>query len=143
MTNKIYKSAQGKVVDVGALLLQNEGVRAVGNMGVNARGDRVNNQNQSIDSRSEQLKRQYKKQVSSGNVKDDQVVVSAKRARETMSTEPTIQEEEVVVEQTVQAEVSESEGGLAAAIARARQIKQEPLKTPRQLAQEKEGVTKI
>lgn len=142
MTNKIYKSAQGKVVDVGALLLQNEGVRAVGNMGVNARGDRVNNQNQSIDSRSEQLKRQYKKQVSSGNAKDDQVVVSAKRARETPSDEPTVQEEEVV-EQTVQAEVSESEGGLAAAIARARQIKQEPLKTPRQLAQEKEGVTKI
>jgi hypothetical protein len=39
MSQKIYKSAQGKVVDLGTLMLQNESVRAVGNMGVNARGD--------------------------------------------------------------------------------------------------------
>jgi hypothetical protein len=34
-------------------------------------------------------------------------------------------------------------GGLAAAIAKARSIKQEPLKTPRQQAQETPGVRKI
>ena len=41
MSRKIYKSAMGKTVDLGALLLQNEQVRAVGNMGVNAAGDRI------------------------------------------------------------------------------------------------------
>ena len=41
MTSKVYKSAQGKTVDMGRLQLQNEGVRAVGNMKVNARGDQL------------------------------------------------------------------------------------------------------
>jgi len=34
-------------------------------------------------------------------------------------------------------------GGLAAAIARARQVRQEPLKTPREIAQHQEGVKKL
>jgi predicted amidohydrolase len=41
MSKKIYKTAQGKIVDLGALQVQNETVRAVGNMNVNARGDRL------------------------------------------------------------------------------------------------------
>jgi hypothetical protein len=45
MTNKIYKSAMGKTVDMGSLLLQNENTRAVGNMGVNARGDLLDSSN--------------------------------------------------------------------------------------------------
>ena len=32
---KMYRSSQGKGIDLGALLLQNETVRAVGNMNVN------------------------------------------------------------------------------------------------------------
>ena len=40
---KIYRSSQGKGIDLGALLLRNETVRAVGNMNVNARGDRIDN----------------------------------------------------------------------------------------------------
>ena len=63
MTNKIYRTAMGKVVDMGALLLQNENVRAVGNMGVNARGDRVDSHNQVIDSRSSQIQRRNKRTV--------------------------------------------------------------------------------
>ena len=49
MSQKIYKSAQGKVVDLGTLMLQNESVRAVGNMGVNARGDVLDSTNRVID----------------------------------------------------------------------------------------------
>jgi hypothetical protein len=41
MTKEVYKSANGKPVDMGALRLQNEKVRAVGNMKVNARGDEI------------------------------------------------------------------------------------------------------
>jgi hypothetical protein len=65
MTRKVYKSAMGKTVDLGALILQNEQVRAVGNMGVNAAGDLVDSNNQVIDSRNRQVQRQYNKQTSS------------------------------------------------------------------------------
>jgi len=38
---KTYRSAQGKMVDMEALLLKNELVPAIGNMRVNARGDQL------------------------------------------------------------------------------------------------------
>lgn len=73
MTSKIYKSAQGKTVDLGALILQNEQVRAVGNMGVNAAGALIDSNNQVIDQRNQQVQRQYKRQTgtnSNSNTKD-------------------------------------------------------------------------
>lgn len=63
MTSKVYKTAMGKVVDMGALMLQNENVRAVGNMGVNARGDRIDSQNRVIDKKNRQVQRQNQRQV--------------------------------------------------------------------------------
>jgi hypothetical protein len=63
MTSKVYKSAQGKSVDMGRLQLQNEGVRAVGNMKVNARGDMVDDMNRVISTKSEQVNKQYKTQT--------------------------------------------------------------------------------
>ena len=48
MTKDVYRTAQGKPLDMGALRLQNEQVRAVGNMKVNARGDIVNDNNEVI-----------------------------------------------------------------------------------------------
>ena len=63
MTSKVYKSAQGKTVDMGRLQLQNESVRAVGNMKVNARGDMVDDMNRVISTKSEQVNKQYKKQT--------------------------------------------------------------------------------
>jgi glycine cleavage system H lipoate-binding protein len=65
MTNKVYKSAMGKTVDIGALILQNEQVRAVGNMGVNASGDVVDSNNQVIDQRNQKVQRQYNRQINS------------------------------------------------------------------------------
>ena len=63
MTSKIYKSAQGKAVDMGRLQLQNEGVRAVGNMKVNARGDMIDDMNRVISSKNDQVNKQYNKQT--------------------------------------------------------------------------------
>lgn len=37
----VYRSARGKEVDMGKLALQNELTPAVGNMSVNARGDKL------------------------------------------------------------------------------------------------------
>lgn len=63
MTNKTYKTAQGKTVDMGRLVLQNEQTRAVGNMKVNARGDIVDDMNKPISSKPQQVNNQYNKQT--------------------------------------------------------------------------------
>ena len=63
MTKNIYRTAQGKLVDMGKLFLQNEGARAVGNMNVNARGDVIDDNNQVIAKKNDQVNRQYNKQI--------------------------------------------------------------------------------
>ena len=63
MAGKIYKTALGKTIDMGKLSLQNEKVRAVGNMKVNARGDMVDDMNRVISSKNDQVNKQYNKQT--------------------------------------------------------------------------------
>ena len=63
MAGKIYKTAQGKTVDMGKLMLQHEKVRAVGNMKVNARGDIVDDMNRVISTKNNQVNKQYNKQT--------------------------------------------------------------------------------
>ena len=48
---------------MGALRLKNEHVRAVGNMRVNARGDLVDEKNQVISTKNQQVNQNYNKQV--------------------------------------------------------------------------------
>jgi hypothetical protein len=154
MTRKVYKTAMGKAVDLGALLLQNENTRAVGNMGVNAAGDLVDSTNRVIDQRNRQVQKQYRKQT---NVSDMPAATSNVQARKAQA-QAQINDQQNVTEldqldlnETVESLVSEPEpqavsqtasGGLAAAIARSREVKQELEKTLRQRAQE-QGVRKL
>jgi hypothetical protein len=62
MAQKIYKSAMGRVVDLGALMLENENTRAVGNMNVNARGDTLDSANRVIESKPKQVQKHYQRQ---------------------------------------------------------------------------------
>lgn len=147
MTRKVYRTAQGRMVDLGALQLKNESVRAVGNMSVNARGDMLDADNRPIATRNTQVARQYGRQVS--NVNDDAVIskkmnpnstAPARRAAVEIPPPPEDFDDEftksdVEPEETATASTQESAGGLAAAIARARTIQQEPLKSARQQAQ--------
>lgn len=71
MSKEVYRSANGKVVDMGALRLKNERTRAVGNMKVNARGDMVNEKNQVIRQKNEQVKNQYNRQTKLIEPRDD------------------------------------------------------------------------
>ena len=136
MTRKIYKTANGKTVDLGALQLQNEEVRAVGNMGVNARGDLIDSMNRPIDSRNNRVNKQYGRQT---NVQDTKIYSSAKSAEASTPVVDIPDSPEDFNDDFVKPidvpEIQETVG-LAAAIARARQVKQEPLKTARQMAQE-------
>lgn len=63
MTKQVYRTAQGKTIDMGSLMLQNEHVRAVGNMNVNARGDLLDDKNQIIQPKTRQVNQQYNKQI--------------------------------------------------------------------------------
>ena len=134
MTRKVYKTAQGKTVDLGALQLQNEHVRAVGNMPVNARGDLLDSRNRAIDSRNQQVARDYRKQIT--NVNDGQVHSSR---HSTPRAEIPVPPEDFEDNFVKPADSPEPTVGLAGAIARARSIKQEPLPTPNA----KTGVKKI
>jgi hypothetical protein len=139
MTRKVYKTANGKTVDLGALQLQNEEVRAVGNMGVNARGDLIDSMNRPIDSRNNRVNKQYGRQT---NVQDTKIYSSVKSAESSVPVAPVVDIpdspedfDDDFVKPVDVPEVQET-SGLAAAIAKARQVKQEPLKSARQLAQE-------
>ena len=63
MTQKTYRTAQGKVIDMGKLMLQNEKTRAVGNMNVNARGDVIDDRNEVIETKNTSVKKQYDRTV--------------------------------------------------------------------------------
>jgi hypothetical protein len=64
-----YRSAQGKMVDMSVLAKQNEQVRAVGNMGVNARGDLVDSNNRVIQNRNASVASEYGKTVNNAVAK--------------------------------------------------------------------------
>lgn len=80
MSKKIYKTAMGKTVDLGSLILQNESVRAVGNMNVNARGDVLDSANRVIDKKNAQIQRQNNRQVQS-NVQDTPIHTGTRQAK--------------------------------------------------------------
>lgn len=128
MTKKVYRTAQGKLVDLGALQLQNEHVRAVGNMNVNARGDVIDGNNRPIDTRNQRVGRQYNKQTS--NVTDAPVSTQAmpnritKKTKSARSTADIPKPPEDFDDDFDAAKVTDS-GGLKAAINRMRQVEQD------------------
>jgi len=149
MTSRTYRTAQGKTVDLGQLILQNENVRAVGNMNVNARGDRLDSSNRVIDSKNQQVQRQHQRQIAS-NVSDQTVHTSnvhARRAKKTVeedAVEPTTTTlVDTTPDATTPVDTAPTGGGLAAAIARSRIVVQEKEKTPREIKQFKPGVNRI
>lgn len=156
MTTKVYRTAQGKSVDLGTIMLQNEHVRAVGNMNVNARGDKLDQNNRVIETKPRQIQRQNARTT---NVSAEPVQTSATKAKKArkekvqVESQPVVPAPTPVVEQTPVAVSSPPvqnvatpgkipEGGLAAAIARQREVKQELEKTRRQ-QQQGQGLRKI
>jgi len=151
MTKKIYRSSMGKTVDIGALMLQNESVRAVGNMGVNARGDTLNSNNRVIDQKARQIQRQTRKTTNVSNIPtatSNTAVKQQTRSPELVEDSFTDLPEDndvVVNEQAVastSAPAEEFSGGLAAAIAKAKTVQQTRMRTPREIARD-QGVKKI
>ena len=144
MTAKKYRSAMGKTVDIGALMLQNENIRAVGNMNVNARGDILDSNNQVIDRKAQQIQRQNRKTnvMTEPRVKKESVSVQEDMNVDPADTFADMPADEVVEPAPVANDPIPS-GGLAAAIAKAKTVQQEKI-TPTKLQQKlQSGVRKL
>jgi hypothetical protein len=131
MTKKVYRTAQGKIVDLGALEVQNEHVRAVGNMNVNARGDKLDADGNVISTRSQQVNRNLNRttNATSGPIptssraqKEDAAAI---RAAEQEKIEKARAQRQALREQGTAPPVEQPEAGLAAAMARAAKITDE------------------
>ena len=160
MTGKLYKSAMGKTVDMGSLLLQNERVRAVGNMNVNARGDRLDSSNNVIETKNQQVQRRYNRQTNVSAGPAGTSTISARAETQQPVADPSDSFEDLPIDDVVpdiqpvpepvfaqtptvpERPIPAQGGGLAGAIARSREVKQELEKTRRQQAQA-QGVRKI
>jgi hypothetical protein len=90
---KLYRTMQGRMVDIEKLRASNENVRAVGNMRVNARGDIVGASGQIVKTKEEQMKDYY--EAPKGQVSDT-------RVRNTKESKPqSIPQQQVVQTQVV------------------------------------------
>jgi UTP:GlnB (protein PII) uridylyltransferase len=135
MTKRVYKTAQGQLIDIGAIILQNETVRAVGNMNVNARGDLLDGNNRVIDQKNQQVSRQHKKlsQASSGTVSTQPLHTSTVAARQSraaaqapVAPEPMLEPDQIAELVAIELEAGEPPPvltGLASAIAKSQQEK--------------------
>lgn len=157
MTSKVYKTAQGKSVDLGTIMLQNSHTRAVGNMNVNARGDTIGSGNKVIETKSQQIQRQNAQTTNVTSTTIHTSTRSAKRAQAAQAdgsevldtpTSDTVTTTDILVDNIITApapveDIPTPGGGLAAAIARSKVVKQEKEKTAREIQQSTPGVRKI
>ena len=119
MTTSKYRTHQGRMLDIGALVLKNERVRAVGNMGVNARGDRIDADDRPIDSRNQQINRRYRRQTT--NVTDETPLTEKPpTVAATPATAAATATPPQVVKRPPAPSADTKEAGLAGALARAR-----------------------
>ena len=93
MTGK--KTNRGQTIDMAGLVLQNETAVAVGNMNVNARGDKVNEKGQVVKTKTEQAQAYYqsnpKAAVKTVSIKDAVDVSASKTIEQPVAEKPKAQ----------------------------------------------------
>lgn len=141
--SKIYKTARGKTLDMDKIKLSNERVTAVGNMKVNARGDKLGAGGKVIAGRNQVMDQVYAVESTGGYSPNDpqtfaktQQQVESSRAKElhdlannlvnNRSIEPT--------EKTADTDtpVAPARGSLASSVAKPATVVQEPLPNPKE-----------
>ena len=130
---KVYRSAQGKVVDVDALRLRNEETIAVGNMKVNARGDELGPGGVVVKTRNELMDDFYKsnavytKETSGKNQGHTSQPVTAD---DFSDLDPTILEQDQEMTDVTDTPQPKLRGNLADAVAKSKAVEQKLL-TPK------------
>ena len=97
---KLYRTMQGRMVDIEKLRASNESVKAVGNMNVNARGDVVGQGGKIIKTKEDQIKDYY--EAPKGKVS------SERSAPERESSPRPITQQQVVQTQVVNPQTAQS-----------------------------------
>jgi hypothetical protein len=153
MAKRTYRSAQGKQLDLGAILSQNENVPALGNMNVNARGDEIAPDG-TITKTREQVMREYHDMSNTQIPQDDRIPESAEDTWQ--DWEPRIEQDLVKTSELATEDVEEAEpiedvvekpvetkpsAGLASAVAAARTVKSTVIN--REEPKEVSGVTRL
>ena len=112
---KLYRTAQGRTVDIAAIMTQNERTRAVGNMKVNARGDELGSGGQVVRTRNQVMDDYYR--LNTPMATDSAPIQADNRPAVTMT--PMIMPEAVEAAQPVTpAEAAKLKGNLASTFAK-------------------------
>jgi hypothetical protein len=132
MTKKIYRSAQGKLVDLGALEAQHQHVRAVGNMNINARGDKLDADGNVISTRAEQVNRNLDRGVTptpgpihTSSRDQQELELEQEQAAQQEKIEKARAQRQALREKGIAPPVEQPTSGLASALARASKINDE------------------
>ncbi len=139
--SRVYKTARGKTIDMDKVKLANETVTAVGNMKVNARGDKLGVGGQIVAGRNQVMDRVYAvSQKSTGGYSPNdpevyaqqQSMMEASRAKElhdlaTNLVKPT----SIEPSESDQTEAPQARGSLASSVAKTAVVKQEPIPDPK------------
>lgn len=96
----IYRTAQGRPLDMASLAAKNEKTRAVGNMNVNARGDTIDSHGKVVVPVTRKVGNRYNNSVANPESNRARATVRAKpeTSPEVDTTPAPVVEEEVVVE---------------------------------------------
>ena len=138
---KTYKTARGKIIDIDKVKLANESVTAVGNMKVNARGDKLGPGGQVVAGRNQVMDRVYnvEPRKSGGYSPNDpavfaqqQALAEANRAKELHDMATSLVRTSTP-EPTADSQVQEpaARGSLASSVAKTTTVTQEPIPDPR------------
>jgi hypothetical protein len=135
--SKTYRTAMGKTIDMGSMVLANENVRAIGNQKVNARGDIIDSNNNVVKTRQQQLAEQYSTQGKKQNRPTNAQKPRAEKPAEAIKSkeplpapvpeEPVDFPEDVAEDdvEIVKEEPAKPVTGLAAAIAKTKETKKQ------------------
>ena len=96
----IYRTAQGRPLDMASLAAKNEKTRAVGNMNVNARGDTIDSHGKVVVPVTRKVGNRYNNSVANPESNRARATVRAKpeTSPEVDTTPAQVVEEEVVIE---------------------------------------------
>jgi hypothetical protein len=138
MMGKIYRTAQGKNVDIDNLRLNNEDSIAVGNMKVNARGDELGPGGQVAVGRNQSMDKFYKMHTPVANNNAHAVAEAQRQAGASVQQgraappPPAVDPDGVPFEQELNAPAPPLRGSFADSIAREVTVTQDLLTPPNQ-----------
>lgn len=128
---KIYRTAQGREVDIERLKLQNEMVPALGNMKVNARGDQLGSGGKILRTREQLMDEHYKSSanrtvvkpsnepISTSSRRNAPISTSSRAASNEFNPGNVVADTEIKTDQQIAEEQTGLKGGLARAVKRA------------------------